>query len=76
MKKAMKGAAIVALATLGFGLSACGNDSTAARAAADPDPADLTAAAIDQEAAAAGVPTEAAPTTTESAPAPAETAAH
>jgi hypothetical protein len=62
MKKAMKGAAIVALATLGFGLSACGSESTDADATATMDAAELTAAAIDNEAATVGAPIEAMPT--------------
>ena len=69
MKNAMKGAAIAALAALGLGLSACGDSSTSAREAATPDAADLTAAAIDQEAAAAA-PVEPTPMATESGAAP------
>jgi hypothetical protein len=72
MKKAMKGAAIVALAALGLGLSACGSESTDADATATMDAAELTAAAIDNEAATVGAPTEAPPagmaTGTEAAP--------
>jgi hypothetical protein len=62
MKKSMRGAAIVALAAFGLGLSACGSESTDADATATMDPAELTAAAIDNESATVGAPTEAAPT--------------
>jgi hypothetical protein len=73
MKKAMKGAAIVALATFGLGLSACGSESTDADATATMDAAELTAAAIDNEAATVGAPIEAVPTAIATATEPAPT---
>jgi hypothetical protein len=74
MKKIIKGAAIVALATAGMALSACGSETATANATATPDAADLTAAALDSEVAAnpGPAPTETAsgtPSGTPSAPA-------
>lgn len=53
MNNMIKGAMLVALATMGLGLSGCGSDTANANATATPDPAELTAAALDREAAAA-----------------------
>lgn len=53
MQNTIKGAMLVALATTGLSLSACGSNTANANATATPDPAELTAAALDREAAAA-----------------------
>ena len=61
MNTILKGAAIAALATMGFSLSACGSETANANVDEAPNAADLTAAALDQEAAAnvAAAPSEA-----------------
>lgn len=60
MKNVMKAAVIVSIATLGLSLGGCNSGPANANAAATPDPAEQTAASIDQAApAAAPAPSEA-----------------
>jgi hypothetical protein len=59
MKNLIKGAMLASVVTLGLSLSACGSESANASAAATPDPAEQTAASIDQGA--PGAPQEAPP---------------
>lgn len=66
MNTTIKGAALVALAAMGLTLSACGGEQATAKPA-EPDTADLTAAAIDN--APATPAPAAAPTETATAPA-------
>jgi hypothetical protein len=60
MNYAIKGVMIASIAALALSLSACGSKGADANASATPDPAEQTAASIDQAAtgAPAGAPTD------------------
>ncbi len=62
MRNAIKSAMAIGIVALGLSVSGCNSGSANATAEKEPDPAELTAAAIDQEAAKApAAPEEKAP---------------